>query len=187
MSIGSILLSVISGGASGILGGAIQSVFSFLGKNQELKGKELDHKFQIDLVHANAEVMTQEWAQRAKVAEIEGETAKDVEASKAFAAGFASEPKMYSEHVQPTSAQGWMLIAMDLFKAIIRPALTLYLCAVATMMYIEAKGLLVLYGKAMSVDQAFDIHQAVAGTLLYLFNTCVCWWFYQRAVNNAKK
>jgi len=186
--IGSLIATIFSGGVTGIVGGAIQSVFGWLNRKQDIEKLKLDHTFQIDMIKANSEVMKLEWEQRAKVATIEAESRADVAASEAFKEGFKNEPKMFSEKVNPSTAQGWLLVLLDFIRGVIRPGLTLYLCAIATMMYFEARAVLAMYGlKDLPMGEAIKIHGKMTDTLLYLFSTCVCWWFYTQASRNKSR
>src|SRR5262249_44371924 len=106
------------------------------------------------------------------------EAAADAAASRAFEASYAMEPKRYSEGVPVGKVGGFLLILLDLFRGVVRPALTVYLCAISTLIYLQARELI---GKEnLSTDQALQIEHLIVGTILYLTTTCVLWWFGTR-------
>jgi len=154
---------IIFGGLTGLIGGIAQKVADYKTKKLELELLQKKTDAEIQLRKVDAEIMAQEWAARTKVAEIET-------ASEDFKASF-NEPELYSEHVKPTKQQGWLLIFVDFLRGIVRPFLTLYLCAVTTVMYLRTDG--------GTINP-----QSVVDTVLFLTTTAVCWWFGSRG---AKK
>lgn len=176
--------SVFSGGLTGLLGVAFQRFFDFLHVKQELAMKRVDHEHEINMRRVDGELMAQEWAQRTKVAEIEAAGKEAVADAGAFAASFAMEPKQYSQRVKTGPVTGFMLVLLDLIRGIIRPGLTVYLCAITTMVYLEAKAVIVMLGKTLDPVAAMDTYTMIVQTILYLTTTCVLWWFGTR--NKAK-
>lgn len=175
----SLISSIFSGGLTGLLGVAFQRFFDFLKVKQELQAKKMDQDHELALRKQDAEIMAQEWAARTKVAEVEAAGREAVAAEEAFAKSFAMEPKQYSSKVQVGPVTGFMLVLLDFLRGIVRPGLTIYLCAITTMVYLEARA--VLAGiEVLSADQAIEIHTLIVSTILYLTTTCVLWWFGTR-------
>lgn len=172
--------SVFSGGVTGLLGVGVQRFFDFLKVKQEISVLKLNHEHEINLRRVDAEIMEKEWAARAQVASIEAAGKAEVAAEQSFAASFASEPQRYSEKVKPGAFSGFVLVLLDFIRGIVRPGLTVYLCAITTMMYLEAKALIAVAGEFMTPEQAIDIHRVIVSTVLYLTTTCVLWWFGTR-------
>ena len=179
-----VLGSVFTGGLTGILSAGIQRFFDFLHVKQELEMKKVDHDHEINMRRVDGELMAQEWAQRTKVAEIEAAGKEAVADAGAFAASFAMEPKQYSQRVKTGPVTGFMLVLLDLIRGIIRPGLTVYLCAITTMVYLEAKAVLAMVGKTLDHVAAQATYDNIVATILYLTTTCVLHWFGTR--NKAK-
>ncbi len=125
--------------------------------------------------------MAQEWASRTKVAEIEGTSAIETESAKAFSAALTSEPKTYHEGTL-TTGQNWAMVVLDFIRGFIRPALTVYLCFITTVMYIKASRL--LNGVVILPETAYSLVNQIIQTVLYLTSSCVLFWFGTR---NPKK
>ena len=179
------VMSVFSGGVTGLLGVGVQRVFDWLNKREEIKAQESKQAHEVAMLRANAEVMAQEWAARTRVAEVEAAGKEAVADAQAFAASFGMEPQSYSAKVKPTKGQGWLLIALDFIRGIIRPGLTVYLCAITTLVYFQARDMLVSFRGQMDPIDAVDISKLVISTVLYLTTTCVLWWFGTRNKQSA--
>ncbi len=176
----SAISSILSGGATGLLGVAFQRFFDFLKVKQEIEMKRLDQAHEIALRRADAEIMAQEWAARTQVATIEAGSREAVAAENSFAASFAMEPKQYSARVKPGPVAGFLLVLLDFLRGIVRPGLTVYLCVITTLIYLEARAILAAIDWALDTAQAVSIHERIVATILYLTTTCVLWWFGTR-------
>lgn len=174
MSILDLLGSVLSGGATGLLGSVITHVVDYKAKKLELDG-------QLALRKADADIMAAEWAARTRVADITSEAAKETADAAAFGKSFDMEPKAYSSGVAPTKFEGLILVGLDALRAIVRPGLTIYLCVLTTYLYWDAHKLV---GTSLSSADAVALVNKIINTITYLYTTCVLWWFGTR---NAKK
>lgn len=178
------LSAILSGGVTGLLGIGVQRFFDWKAEQLKLQVQESRQAHEVAMTRANAEVMAQEWAQRSKVAQIEADGRSDIADAGAFAASFQLEPRRYAEGKRPggwVGKAGWLLmVAVDFLRGIVRPALTVYLCALTTLIYFEASGLLERYGMVIPVDQAFSLVSRIIETILYLTTTCMLWWFGTR-------
>lgn len=174
-----VFTSILSGGATGLFGIIVQRWADLRNKKLDLQAnrEKMDHE--VRLRQVDAEIMAQEWAARTQMADIEAAGREAVADAQAFASSF-NEPVRYSENVQPSKGQGWMLVVLDFIRGIVRPGLTVYLCAVTTLVYIHARDILASEGIALSSDQAMDLMKLIVGTILYLTTTCVLWWFGTR-------
>lgn len=177
MGIFELVASLFGGGITGLIGSVVTRIFDFKTKKLELELEEQKAKHAIELKRVDAEVMAQEWAARTKMAEVESAGKEAVADSEAFAKSF-NEPMRYSEGVDPTSAQGWLLIALDTLRAIVRPGLTIYLCVLTTLLYIDAHRLLVQ--SDFPQQDATGLTNRIVNMILYLTTTCVLWWFGTR-------
>lgn len=158
------ITDLMFGGLTGLIGGIAQKVADYKTKKLELELMQKKTEAEIALRKVDAEIMAQEWAQRTKIAEVEAD-------SKAFAASF-NEPELYSAKVQPSTKQGWLLIIVDFLRGFVRPFLTLYMCGVVTILYLNTDG--------GTVNP-----QSIVDTILYLATLSVSWWFGSRT--NSKK
>lgn len=172
------LLAIVSGGATGILGVIFQRVFDHWKQKQELDKIKAIHAHELAMKRADAEIMKEEYAQRVKLAQTEGETAREVADSQAFAASFQLEPKRYSEGVKAGKIGGFLLILADVVRGVVRPGLTIYLAWIATALYWDSQKM--LSGSGFEAKLLVSMHQQIVFTLLYLFTTCVLWWFGTR-------
>jgi hypothetical protein len=181
MDIFSGIASVLSGGVTGLIGTVAQKVFEFKTKQLEIELQKEKFANDVEMKKAEAAIMAQEWAARTQVAKIETEGASDVADSKAFAVSLASEPQRYATGTL-SEKQNWFMVVLDFMKGIIRPFLTLYLCAITTVLYISARKLV---PDMVSVDDALAMVSKITDTLLYLFVTCTCWWFGSRGTKKS--
>lgn len=181
--------SVFAGGATGIIGVVAQRYADYKNKQLDLQLLDKKNSHEIDMRNADAAIMAQEWAARTRVADIaagqakvvaktEADAAVDVADAEAFEKSFTLEPLKYSEGVTYTKNQGWLMVIADAVKGIVRPGLTVYLCAITTSIYLDAKALMAL--KEVSSTQAYDLVMLITRTVLYLTVTCVLWWFGTR-------
>src|SRR5258708_12564837 len=83
------------------------------------------------------------------------------------------EAKRYREGVSVGKAGGFLLVLLDLFRGIVRPALTVYLCVLTTMIYYQARELIA--NEDLDPEQALKIENLIVGTILYLTPPSVLW------------
>lgn len=178
-----LLGSIFSGGLTGLLGVAFQRFFDFLKVKQEIEMKKLDHEHEANMRRIDGEMLAQEWAARTQVATIEAEAKQTVAAEASFAASFNSEPKQYSAKVKVGPVTGFFLVLLDFLRGIVRPGLTIYLCVITTMIYVEART--IMAGVAFATADAIRVHDLIVSTILYLTTTCVLWWFGTRNSQKA--
>lgn len=177
--LGTLFTSIVSGGATGLFGIAIQRYFDLKNKRIDLELENQRFGHELGLRRIDLEIMQKESEAKVQVAEI---TARSVESSAdaaAFAASFNLEPKQYHE-MTVTKNQNWFLVVLDFIRGLVRPGLTLYLCAITTLVYLHARSLLTLEGVQMDLTSAMKLTELVVGTILYLATTCVLWWFGTR-------
>ena len=171
--------SILGGGATGLLGVAFQRFADYKNRQLDLQLDKQRNEHEASMRDKDAAIMAQEWAARTKIADTEAEADKDVAESNAFAASFKMEPARFSGAVKPTRGQGWLLVLLDLLRGVVRPGLTVYLCAITTLIYLDIKVLLDSKS-AWSGTEAFTLMHTIIQTVLYLTTTCVLWWFGTR-------
>jgi hypothetical protein len=192
MDIISGIAGILTGGATGLLGIVLQRVFDGWKIKQENDRLKMLHEHELAMKKADAELLAQEWAARTKVAEVEAAGKEAVAANEAFAASFAAEPKRYAEGFKPATGgkvakafqnMGWLtMVLVDAVRAVVRPGLTIYLCWITTQMYERSQATLALIDANPAAHAALlgKVHEQIIFTVLYLFTTCVTWWFGTR-------
>lgn len=179
--LGNLAGAVFGGGITGILGVVVQRFFDLKNKDRDLELVKVKNAHELQLKQVDLQIMNQEWAQRVKVAEVEAAGHEAVADSQAFAASF-NEPQRYAAGASLNPAQTWLMVILDFVRGIIRPGLTLYLCLLTTLVYFQAREVQLQAWPAP--DEAYGIVKQVIGTILYLFTTCLLWWF---GVRNKQK
>lgn len=198
-----ILSSVISGGATGLLGILLQRFF-------EYKKQQLDLQV-VQLNHANALALAQMETDRARLrAEADKEiadrgadarehaadqdlAARQVEAeSRTLLASFEQDRASYLEKGAQLG-KGWpakaALLAMalvDTARGLLRPGLTVHLTVIVTLMFSQMLVMLKLVGHDWTSEDLVPIVKMIVNTILYCWTTCVVWWFGSRAPQPAK-
>lgn len=174
--IGALFSSILAGGATGIFGVVVQRWADFKNKQLDIEINKSKFAHEIEMRRVDAEILAQEWAGRLSVAETEAAGRSDVAESQAFAQSF-NEPAMYSANVKASKNQGWVLVALDFIRGVVRPGLTVYLCILTTLIYMQAYSLI---GGELPPADALPLVKMIVGTVLYLTTTCVLWWFGTR-------
>lgn len=174
------VMAILSGGATGILGVVAQRLFDHWKLKQENDRLRLIHEHELVMRKADAEIMAQEWAQRTKVAEVEGATKREVAEVEAFSASFQLEPKRYAEGVKVGKLGAFLLVVVDVLRGSVRPGLTIYLAWIATELYLDSARVQAKVDLTGQTQLLLQLHQQIVFTLLYLFTTCVLWWFGTR-------
>jgi len=184
MNILDIVGSVLTGGATGLIGVAVQRAADYANKKLDIQKAAQDNQFELEKRKVDLQMTNAEWAGREHVAQTEGESAKDVAESNAFAESLKAASIRYSDQVKPTTGQGWLLIVLDTVRGLVRPGLTIYLCAITTVVYLQARSVM---GTFLSSDQAYELTNTIVRTILYLTTVCVLWWFGTRNKQPAPK
>ena len=157
--------SILTGGATGLLGTAVSGVIDFFQARQR-HGQEMDlRRLDIELAKTEAEGAL---ARAAIVAEAERERAEweALEASYRQAARRWSRP-----------GEGWVMQLVDAVRGLTRPALTWSLFALVGAIYF-------LLGA--SEFTAEPLRPRIVETVLYLFTAAILWWFGARQIEKRR-
>ncbi len=84
--LGTALSGIFAGGATGLLGVALQRLFDWLHVKAQMAQQKQQNDFELEKRRIDIQVTQAEWAGRVKVADTEASAAKDVAESNAFAA-----------------------------------------------------------------------------------------------------
>jgi len=175
--LGSVVGSIFSGGATGILGVIAQRFADYKNKQLDMELEAQRSTNRVAEKRVDAEIMAQEWAARTKVAEVEGATAEAVADAEAFGKSYDLEPKKFSGD-KLTKGQQWLMVILDFIRGSIRPALTLYLCVLVTVIYYLARDK--VRSEELTSAEALDLLKLLIGTILYVWTTITLWWFGTR-------
>jgi hypothetical protein len=175
----SIIGSVVSGGITGVLGSAITGFMDY-------KNKQMQFKHEFDMEVAARATMEAEWAQRTKVAEIEGATQVAVAETQAFQASITADKATYSTGIAFDKLKGgWfyalLMVLVDFLRGIIRPLSTVLFIVMTFVMYSSIKTRVDLAGT--DPKALMDLFNQVVTVILYLATTTVCWWFGARGIS----
>lgn len=175
--------AILSGGVTGLLGVVFQRFADYKNKQLDMQLEKQRGDIELQKMEKESEIRKAEAQARVEVAVKEGEAAKDVAESQAFAASFGMEPQRYAQGTAPAGRVGewgWLLLTLvDSLRGAIRPLLTLYLCVIATYLYWDAHSL-IGDAKYYTADQALALVTGIIDTILYLWVTCTTWWFGTR-------
>lgn len=179
------LLSILTGGATGIVGVIAQRAFDAWNKKQELDKLKAQWDHEAVMKDKDAAIMAQEWAARTRIAGVEADAAKDVAESNAFAESLKAQSIRYSEGHQTGPVATFFLVMLDVVSGMVRPLLTVYLCFLTTYIWYQVRSL--LNNENITPADALELWKLVINTILYLTTTCVLWWFGTRNKQSAPK
>lgn len=171
--------SVAAGGATGLLGIGIQRFFDWLNAKTQIEKQRMQNAHELA-------VMTAEWQGRLSVAKEQGDAQRDVADSGALASSYQGAFERFA--TWDMKKDHWAIkaafVLLDVVRGLVRPLLTAYLCILTTLIYNETVRLMTTWGLKLSAEQVMQILMLLIGTIVYLFTTCVCWWFGTRNRGN---
>lgn len=180
--LGTLFSSAMAGGATGLLGIGLQRFFDWLNAKTQIEKQKVQNEHELAVMQA-------EWQGRIKVAQEQGEAARDVADSGALAASYQGAFERFATWDMKKDAW-WIkavMVLLDFIRGIVRPALTVYLAAITTYIYLTVVELMRQWGVQLTVEQLMQILMLLIGTIVYLFTTCVCWWFGTRNKQGSPK
>jgi hypothetical protein len=175
MSIIDSVLSVLSGGATGLIGTALQSVYQYKTRKLDIELEKSKAANELEQRKLDIEQTKQEWASRTQIAEITTAGEVDKADAEALEKSYELEPQQYSEKSLLTRAQNWLFVLVDTFRALIRPSITVYLCVIVTLIYVQTRGLI-----TTNQTDSFALLEKLVNTILYVTTSVVLWWFGSR-------
>ncbi len=197
--IATIFSSVVSGGATGLLGVLFQRYFDYKGKQQDLQLVQINNEHarllaQMDVDKANrAAQATEQVAEtqadaQVRSAELDAQAKADEAAARSYVASIEADRATYLDpKVQARSKFARvMMTIVDSVRGLIRPLLTVYLVVLATFMYNWASNLAGAEHGISAADAGLLV-KTIVNTLLYLVTTVVVWWFGVRPSAPSKQ
>lgn len=171
----SALMSIVSGGATGLLGAAFGHITDYykakLAAKQEAARLENQlERRKLDLQRAQMEI---DGALR--VSQTEGETAQRLAAWKGLSDSYDSDAARYATG-DPAKSSGWFIL-VDVVRGLTRPGVTWYMAALVTYMFVRFVQLVGGLEQAVSHEQMLAIVSQIVNSVLYIATTCTLWWF----------
>lgn len=172
---GEIISTIIGGGATGLLGSLINSVGDYFKQKQQYAHEE--KMAEIETKHLSMEI-----DRDVKISEQEAEAQMEVAAAETQAESYKADTRAYlpAEAVRSNKFIAWLMAIVDFLRGITRPVLTLYLCAVTTMIYLQTHVVIEQSG-GLDQEQAYFLMKNITLGILYLTFTAVGWWFGSRS------
>lgn len=156
------LTTLLTGGATGLLGTALSFGSKWLQKKQA-------HAQELDLRRLDIELSQSEAAAAERAIALQAESASEQAAWESLQASYKQERTRFSQGGSP-----W-LIAVDVVRGLTRPALTwIFVVLVGTIYFTLGQDDVVLRDR-------------IVHTVLFLTTSCVLWWFGGRQVDKAPK
>lgn len=195
-----LLSSVFSGGATGLLGILIQRFFDFKHKDQDLElVKENNTQArllsQMETDRANRAAAAQEKIAdteadaQIQVATSDAQARADEAAAKSLIASYDADKASYLDAKAQSQSRvaRWLMALVDFSRGIIRPALTAYLVVLTTVLFFWARTLAEKHSEALTSDQVNTLILKIVETILYLVVVAVVWWFGTRPPSRPSK
>jgi hypothetical protein len=191
--LGGMISSVLSGGATGLLGVVMQRLFDWMHRGQDLELVRLNNAHalqlaQVDASKAERAAQSQERVAqldadaRTAVAQSDAQAREDEAAARSLMASYQADRASYLD----AGAQGqsrvarWLMALVDFVRGIIRPGLTAFLVWETTILLAWARELVARSGLSLTVDQSHQLVMQIVQTVLYLATVAVVWWFGTR-------
>ena len=165
-------------GLFGVIAGKVGDYFTLKQKNAfDLAMRDKD--MEIAKIEADKEVT---------IAQDTNNANREIAESKVQEASYESDKAEYLTHDviehAPPWAQGIISVALgfvDFVRGMTRPSITLYLCVLTTLMYLQMKAIVTLSGQqAFTPADAVKVIVLIVDAAIYLTSTAVTWWFGSR-------
>ena len=151
--------SILTGGATGLIGTLFSGVFGFFKARGDRKHEIAMRKIDLEEFKLEAES-----AERLQSLKLEGQVARAD--SEALQASYRLAQSRWTSNVSLSSLQVWLLLLIDVVRGLMRPVLT---CAF-------------VYGSFYILQEEYIEPHDVVSTILYLTVASVTWWFGNRTI-----
>jgi hypothetical protein len=173
--------SAAFGGLTGLFGGIVNRVADYftLKQNNTHNEKMRDKDLEISKVEAQKDLA---------IARDANYTSREIADQESLQESLQADKATYlTQDLQkdvPSWARGPIAIAMafvDLIRGLTRPGITLYMCILTTLIWVEMNALLSKYDtQPMKPEDAVKIIIMIVDGIIYLTSMCVGWWFGSR-------
>lgn len=170
-----IIGTIVGGGATGLLGSIINSVGDYFKQKQQYAHEE--KMAEIETEHLKMEI-----DRDVDIAEQEAAAQMEVAAAETQAESYKADSRAYlpREAVKGNTAIAYLMAIVDFLRGMTRPVLTLYLCAITTLIYMQTHVVIEQAG-GLDQKQSFFLMKNITLGILYLTFTAVGWWFGSRS------
>ena len=151
------LLSILTGGATGLLGTVVSGVAGFFKAKQR-------HEQELELRKVDLEMMELEMRYAADAAVKQAESDRTLAELASLEASYREASSRLS-----TADDGFMMAMLDFVRGMTRPALTATLVGLTAWIYFDS----------------MSLREQIVNTVLYLTTAAVLWWFGSRATDKA--
>ncbi len=178
-----IFTGVLSGGATGLLGVALQQWGEAKKRSYDLEVLRENNKLTIELAAQEAanrlETAKVDAASAERLAELDALAKATAAASADYQASLAADKAGYlDKDAQKRSKFATVLMALvDFFRGIIRPGITVYAMVLQTYLLFWLHDMLLRSQIVLSQDLQTRLAMEVVGTTTYLVTTTTVWWF----------
>ncbi|MBF0454965.1 MAG: hypothetical protein HQL72_09165 [Magnetococcales bacterium] len=155
-------LAILSGGATGLVGTAIEAVSGHFKAKQE-------HQQKLEMAREERTILELEIKGQERVASINAESQNQIAESQAMIASYKTDRATYS-----TAGGSAWLTGVDVVRGLIRPLVTVYLLVLTTYIYIHTQS-------------KSSLESAVVDAVLYLTITGVTWYYGGKRINHSNK
>jgi hypothetical protein len=169
MAIAEIIGSIFSGGVTGLIGAGITAFVEF-------KKQKLMFEHEVKMEELNQKTMQMEIEGSIRVAETEADAAINVADAQTLADSYMADRAAYTAEAART---GILFKLVDFVRGMIRPALTIYLAVVVSLLYWnmqEALGDV----STLKPDELYGLYREVVLSIIYVSTTVILWWFGTR-------
>ena len=190
--IGGLFTSVLSGGATGLIGVLLQRYFDLQHKKQDIEIIKLNHQNTLELSKLESARADSRNAAEVSMAEVDAEARGDEAASKSLIAALENDKATYLDkgaQSLPGFVGGAVTLMMgfvDFLRGFIRPGMTAYLCVLVTYMFMWARNLMDVHGISFTPEQITGIVVQIVSTILYVWTTVSLFWFGTRPPKSAE-
>lgn len=173
---------LLSLGANFLSGGFIGGIFGFLGKFAELAKLKEQNRHRETMMDKETEHLKMELETRAQIVTTESNAQIEVAASQAFAASYDNDARRYlsDKALNQSKVAAFLMGMVDWLRGITRPVLTVALCIMAYMIFMQTVDLVAKLNTPMTPDQAYQIYMVCIRNILELAGLAVGWWFGSR-------
>lgn len=178
MLLETLLTGVLSGGATGLIGIALQQGGDARKRRDDLERLRLEHDQTRELFKLEADRQVQvakldaESAERLAGIALEGRLAESADTN--YQASLSHDRASY---VPEGKGVPWLLSLVDFLRGLVRPGATAYSLALLTVLVLWVQELWAASGLKLTPEQVMRLVMEIIGTATYLATTCTVWWF----------
>lgn len=161
--------TIVSGGATGLLGAAVNTAGEYVKQKQE-------HKFKLEKIKEERATLEAESKMKIQELQTQGVLQTQLREDEVFQKSFSMDKRTYSSG----KLKGFhltLMVFVDFFRGIIRPSITTYMVFLTTYMYYAVLQIVGGFEKAIPPEQAISMLQEITQVILYVTTTVVFWWF----------